>query len=273
MRPPTTHHRRRLLALASLLAMLLLAVGVPAPAGAVTTTSTDTVMETALRSMINRDRSARGLRPLRGDSRLAGFAGERASWMAATGRMTHDSVDGTACQGFVKRAIRWYRCGEDIGWTTAAWGSRAAANLYSLWKHSPTHWALMMSPRFNYVGVGFAYRSSSRQTFGSIVFLEGPDRTPPVAKMASKRSIVTTVHFAWSDWDPRLQTHTAGIRDFNIGYQVDGGPIRVIRTATTQHSITLPARARGHTYTVRVQARDRAGNLSGWSTGTSVTIH
>jgi uncharacterized protein YkwD len=252
--------------------MLVGAVAAPAPAGAATTTSTDTAMESIVRTLMNRDRAARGLKPLRFDLRLADFAGERASWMAATARLTHNSVDGTACQGFQKRAIRWYRCGENIGWTTAAWGARAARNLYSLWKHSPVHWSLMMSPRFNYVGVGFAYRSSSRQTFGSIVFLEGPDRTAPVAKATRRSAINTTIRFSWTDRDPRLQTHTSGVRDINLGYQVDDGPITVIRSRTTAHSITLPSRARGHTYTLWVQARDRAGNLSGWTIGYKVTI-
>ncbi len=272
MRPPTTRPRRRLAALAAIVATLVVAVAVPVPAGAVTTTSTESAMTATIRVLINRDRAARGLRPLRSDPRLATFAGERADWMAATGKMTHTSVDGTADQGYQKRGIRWYRSGENIGWTTAAWGNRAARNLYSLWKHSPVHWALMMSSRFNYVGVGFAHRGSSNQTFGSILFLEGPDRTAPVARAARRSAINTTIRFSWSDTDPRLQTHTAGARDVNLGYQVDDGPIKVIRSRTTAHSITLGSRPRGHTYRLWVQARDRAGNLSGWKIGYKVTI-
>ncbi len=270
MRPPTAGPRRRLATLVAIVATLVLAV--PAPATAVTTTSTDRAMESLVQSLINNDRSARGLRRLRFDIRLADFAGERASWMAATGRMTHHSVDGTASEGYTKRGIRWYRSGENIGWTTAAWGSRAARNLYYLWKHSPVHWALMMSSRFNYLGIGFAHRGSTSQTFGSILFLEGPDRTAPVARAAERSTIDTTIRFSWTGRDPYLQTHTAGVRDVNLGYQVDDGPITVIRSQTTTHSITIGSRPRGHTYTLWIQARDRAGNLSGWKIGYKVTI-
>ena len=140
---------------AAVLVLTAFSVSLPAP----TQASTESTMESALRSWISRDRVAHGLHPLRNDVRLAGLAGDRATWMAAAGQLSHNSVDGDPCNAMSKRAIYWYRCGEDIGMTTASWGTQAAKFVYNLWRHSPTHWALMMSPRYNYIGVGVARRS------------------------------------------------------------------------------------------------------------------
>lgn len=270
---PDRPHRPRarragLVALAAILLATVATIGTPAPASA----STETSMEHSLRTWINRDRADRGLRPLRLDLRLVALAGERASWMAAHGKLTHDSVDGTICDALTARSIRWYSCGEDVGYTSYPWGSKAAASLYSMWKHSPAHWALLMSSRFNYLGIGVAYRSATATTYASIVFLEGPDRTAPWARMRTKSVSGTTIRFTWSGADRLLQTHTAGLRDFNVQYRVDSGAWRQIRTATTATSIALSSRQRGHYYTIRVQARDRRANLSSWSAGLRVWV-
>ena len=247
---------------AAVLLLVAGSAGLPAP----TQGAVDVSMEQSIRSWINRDRAARGLRALRLDLRLDALSGARAGWMATKGRLTHDGLDGSVCDAMTKRSIFWYRCGEDIGMTTATWGGGSAAYLYSLWRHSPGHWALMMSSRFNYVGVGVARRSNG-STYAAIVFLEGPDRTRPIARMRSRTVTGTTLRFTWSSTDPRLQTHTAGIKNYNVELRVDNGAYVRIRTATTSTSLSLLHRARGHWYSVRVQARDRRGNLSAWSRG------
>jgi uncharacterized protein YkwD len=254
--------RRGLAVVAAVLALTAASVSLPATAGATTPSS----MESALRLWINNDRAAHGLRGLRIDSRLNLLADQRAGWMATKGLLSHQSVDGDACQAMTKRAIGWYRCGEDIGFTTATWGTQSARFIYNLWKHSPPHWALLLSSRYNYLGVGFARRSNGT-TYASLVFLEGPDRTRPIAHMRTKSVSGTTVRFSWSASDPLLQTHTAGIRNYTVQLRVDSGPYVTIRTNTTSRSLRLLHRAHGHNYTVRVQARDRRGNLSAWSSG------
>jgi uncharacterized protein YkwD len=243
--------------------LVLTAAGASAPAP--TQASTETSMEASLWSWMNHDRLLHGLRGLRRDGRLITLSGERAGWMATRGLLSHDSVDGSVCNALTTRSIAWYRCGEDIGYTTATWGTTAARYIYNLWKHSAAHWALMMSPYYNYVGIGVARRSNG-MTYASIVFLEGPDRTPPVARMASRSVSGTTVRFSWTATDPRLQTHTAGLRDYNVQLRVDNGTWVQIRTATTRTWLSLANRARGHWYEMRVQARDRRYNLSAWST-------
>lgn len=229
-------------------------------------------MEGLLRTWTNRDRAAMGLRPLRLDVRIEALAGERATWMADRGLMTHTSVDGSMCDAYAIRAIQWFFCGEDIGHTRYAWGSQAAASLYSMWRNSPEHWALLMSAEFNYVGVGVAYRSASRTTYASVAFLEGADRTPPMSRILSKSVSGTTARFAWTGSDPLLQTHTAGLKDFNVQYRVDSGAWKQIRTATRATSITLSSRRHGHYYSIRIQARDRRGNLSRWTSGSRVWV-
>jgi uncharacterized protein YkwD len=254
--------RRGLAVVAAVFVLTMFSVSLPAP----TRASTESTMESSLRSWISRDRVARGLRPLRNDARLAGLAGDRASWMAARGKLSHDTVDGSACNAMTKRSIFWYRCGEDVGMTTATWGTRAAKFIYSLWRKSPAHWALLMSNRYNYLGVGVARRSNG-STYSSIVFIEGPDRTAPIARMLTRSVSGRTVRFTWTGSDARLQTHTSGLKNFNVALRVDSGAYVQIRTGTTMTSLTLRNRARGHWYTVRVQARDNRGNLSAWSTG------
>ncbi len=245
-------------------ALALTAASALLPVGTLATTPPS--MESALRLWVNQDRAAHGLRGLRIDTRINVLADQRAAWMASKGLLSHQSVDGDACTAMTKRAIAWYRCGEDIGFTTATWGTKSAKFIYNLWKHSPAHWALMMSSHYNYLGVGFARRSNGT-TYSSLVFLEGPDRTRPIAHMRTKSVSGTTVRFTWSAADPLLQTHTAGIRSYNVQVQQDSGAWVTIRTNTTAVSISMLHRARGHHYTVRVQARDRRGNLSAWSTG------
>ena len=82
----------------------------------------------------------------------------------------------------------------------------------------------------------------------------------------------TTVHFTWSGADTRLQTHTAGLQNFNV----DSGSTtdRTSRSGRARRatSLTLYHRAHGHWYTVRVQSRDRRGNLSVWSHGVRVWV-
>lgn len=265
---PTLLHRTLVAAFAAVLLVTVAGVGAPVPARA----SNEPPMTSSLLTWINRDRAVRGLLPLRVDTRLQALAGERASWMAARGRLSHDTVDGTISEAFTARSIAWYLAGEDVGYTTYAWGSRAAASLYSMWQQSPGHWELLMSPRFNYLGIGVAYNSAAKATYASIAFLEGPDRTRPGARMGTRSVSGTTIRFTWSGADPLLQTHTAGLRDFNVEYRVDNGPWVRIRTATTATSIALTGRRHGHWYAIRVQDRDRRANLSGWTSGLRIWV-
>ena len=65
--------------------------------------------------------------------------------------------------------------------------------------------------------------------------------------------------------DTRLQTHTAGLKNFDVQYRVGSGTWTTIRTGTTAKSLSLGSRAHGHYYGLRVRARDNLGYLSAWS--------
>ncbi|MCJ7710241.1 MAG: CAP domain-containing protein, partial [Chloroflexi bacterium] len=247
------------------MAMLMMLGSLPAPAAAATTTSTASAMSAKVLSWLNRDRAARGLVPLRSWTKLRSVAADRAARMVATNTLSHAAAGGNVGTALTARGIQWYRNGEIIGASTYPWGSQAAANIYSLWKGSSTHRSLMFSSKFNYVGIAFAYRSASNTTYVSVVFSESKDHTAPVARNVSLTRSGTTIRFAWTGADRRLQTHTAGLRSFDVQYRVGNGTWRTIRNDTTAKALTLYRRAHGHWYSFRVQSADRRGNLSRWT--------
>lgn len=184
--------------------------------------------------------------------------------MAATATLSHTAA-GSLGASLTARGIPRYAYGEIIGMSNATWGSPAVSRIYSMWKASPSHAPLMFSARYNYVGAGFAYRSSNGTTWASVVFSESPDHTRPIAVNVAIRVSGTSVSFRWRGYDPRLQTHTAGLRSFDVQYRRDNGAWTTIRNDTTTTSLLLTGRARGHWYSFRVQAADQRGNLSAWT--------
>jgi uncharacterized protein YkwD len=238
-------------------------VGAP-PAPAAATTATPAQLGSLVISWMNRDRVARGLVPLRAWSALTSLATDRAKRMAATDTLSHDAAGGDVGDALSARSVPWFSYGEIIGTSTYPWGSRSAANLYSMWKASTPHRTIMFSGTYNYVGAGFA-RGSDGSTWASVVFTESKDHTRPIARNGSLSRSGTTIYFHWSGRDRRLQTHTAGLRSFDVQMRRDGGAWRTIRNDTTATRLTLRNRAHGHWYSFRVQSADRRGNLSKWT--------
>ena len=172
----------------------------------------------------------------------------------------------------LRAGVRWYGWGEDIGFSSYSWGRDVALSLYTMWKHSPGHWKLMMSSTYNYLGIGLGYRWADGATYSSIVFAEMPDHSPPAGRMTSAGRTGTSVWFHYTGVDTILQTHTAGVRDYDLEYKVDGGAWRIIATHRSSQSITISSRPHGHSYYVAVRARDRAGNLGRWSSPLRVYV-
>jgi len=257
----------RLLAAIALAALILAGGGVAPVAAATPKSMADHVVE-----LMNRDRNARGLTSYRRWSQLTEMAQERATRMASRNTLSHDAAGPNIGDDFTARGIPWYSYGEIIGVSGYAWGNQAASKIYAMWKASAPHAAIMFSSHFNYIGVGFAYRASSNTTWASIVFAESKDHTPPVAQTVGISRSGTTIVFRWSGRDRRLQSHTAGLRSFDVQYRVDDGAWRTIRNDTTATSLTLRDRARGHAYRFRVQAKDHRGNLSEWTSARSIRI-
>ncbi len=275
---PVYRHALFGLLLAALAAPTFVGPAVVSGSDAISSTSTSTptsptarTVEGYLITWTNRDRAARGLRPLRLWSALRSVATTRADTLASLGTLSHTAAGDLGSQ-LSSAGAQYYSWGEDLGWSSYPWGYDVAKSLYGMWKHSSGHWALLMSSRFNYFGIGLAYRWSAHATYASIVFTESRDHTPARAAMVDSGRIGTTAWFRWRGYDPLLQTHTAGLRNFDVEYKVGSGTWRIIRSGTTSTSISLYSRPRGHYYYLRVRARDRNGNVGAWSTPMRVGI-
>jgi uncharacterized protein YkwD len=262
MRP----RRRPTAALAALLALAIAMIAAP-PASAATTAT----VGSQLVGWVNQARADRGLRALRVDPRVSSLATERAQRLADAGFLSH-SYPGDPGAQLDARSIQWWRWGEVLAWSGATFGTPAASYIFQGWRNSPSHWSVLMSADFNYLGTGIAVRGADGATYASIVLTESLDRTPPVPKMLTATRYSTTVLWSYKGWEPPLQTHTAGMRDFDVQYRMDDGSWQTIRSATTYASVRLYARARGHWHSVRVRARDRRGNVSAWTTEMRVWV-
>jgi hypothetical protein len=214
-------------------------------------------------SEVNAARMARGLVPLRADARLWDLAGYRAGVMASKNVLSH-TVAGSLSASLAARGVGWYSYGETIAYTSSSWGTAAADSLVSLWRHSPIHWAMLMSNRYNYVGVGLAYRSSNHRTYGSIVLTESPDHSGARSAVTGATRSGDDVRWTWKGWDLPLQTHTAGLLDFTVQVWRGGGWV-TIGTNTTATSATVSNLPPGAWYSLHVRARDRRGNVGPWT--------
>ncbi len=232
---------------------------------------TATQAESMLLGWINEARADRGLVPLVRWSALAAVAGRRADWMATTNTMSHADAGNitTQLQG---EGVTWYGYGETIGYTSASWTADAARGLFIGWRDSPPHWDLLMSDSFNYVGVALAYRSEASRTFGSIVLTDSVDHTGARGWMTSTSRVGDDIRWTWSGADRRLQTRTAGLRDFDVQYRIDRGDWRTIRNDTTTTALTLRDRAQGRAYSVRVRATDRRGTVGAWTNASRIWV-
>ncbi len=268
LHPRRAHLPRRALVLT--LAAALLATGAlaaPDPAAATTTAVADQLLE-----LTNADRAARGLRPLRPDARLAAIAEDRAMNLTGATTFGHAAAGGSLSPPLAEQQVQWYGWAENLAWTPGGLRTNTASALYLGWKRSPSHWASLMSPTLNYVGFGAALRASDGHVFASAVFTESRDHTPPSAWITGSARNGRTVTFTWRGSDPALQTHWAGLRDFDAWYRVDDGAWRLLRDNTTSTSICLASRPAGHRYWLMVRARDRAGNAGRTSAPTSVWV-
>lgn len=252
-------------------AALIAALAVTAFAAPVSAATSASTAEAMIIGWVNTDRSAAGLAPLRGDADLAYLAGIRASGMASTNTLSH-TVGGNLANQLRYRDVQWYRYGETIGWSSSAWTVDAAKAIYRAWMNSSPHRALLMSTRFNYIGLGLAHRSSNDRTFGSAVMTESNDHTRAVARMTGARRSGDDLSWTWSGYDPRLQTHTAGLRDFDVQYRIGTGAWRTIRDNITATSLTLRDRVHGRSYAIRVRATDRRGNVGRWTAESRIWV-
>jgi uncharacterized protein YkwD len=246
------------------LSAVLLAVLAISASSAPVRASTASDAESLVINLINADRVKAGLVPLRSHWDLASISGYRASKMAQKNVMSH-SVGGSLGAQLNGRGVVWYRYGEAIAYTTKSWATTAARELHRVWMASAPHRALLMSSKFNYVGVGLALRSSNSRTFGSVVLSESLDENGARSWFTDVDVVGDDIRWAWAGADLQLQTHTAGLRDFDVQYRSGSSGWKTLRNDSTSRSATLWNRTRGVTYAMRVRATDRRGNVGAWT--------
>jgi uncharacterized protein YkwD len=230
--------------------------------------------EQAVQALINDKRSALGLVALRWDARVAELAHERAEYMAATGRFSHQEADGDDVFDKIEDSgITWYGAGEIIAWNTAQDLHDSAAFAVHGWMGSSSHKAIIVSKGYNYVGFGMAIGEGGKRYWAG-VFLKGPDRTSAWARVDTVATRVIDadtrkVYIRWDGNDTRLQVLTSGLRYFQIARRINGG--EWVTYGTTTSETTTRYWERGWTVEFRVRARDKAGNWSAWRTVTIKT--
>jgi hypothetical protein len=234
--------------------------GSPAPVAAVTSGDVAGMILASL----NADRVGRGLVGYRTWGALTALATERAQRMADATTLSHTAAGGNVGNALDTRSIDWLGYGEIIGMSGWPFGREAADNLYSMWKNSAVHRGIMFSAGYNYIGIGIA-QAADGSTWASAVMTESLDHTQPTARTVSLTRRGNDLRFTWSGSDPRLQTHTAGLRSFDVQFRRDDRRWRTIRDNTTRTSVKRNDRVRGHWYHFRVQAKDGRGNLSAWT--------
>jgi uncharacterized protein YkwD len=264
MLPTTRPARGRLVLVAAMLAVVATTIGGahPAPTNAATLSPTPDSIEATLLTWVNDARVQRGLVPLRLHPGLVKLSGDWAAHMASTGALVFQSC--LACT-YTTYGVQKYSYGGVISWSTYDWGSEAARSIWNGWKAHSTQWAKLMSSKFNYVGFGIAYRSANQSTWSSVDLSESKDRTAPWGKMSGSSRSGTTVSWSWTGADTKLQTHTAGLKNFDVQYRVGTGSWSTIRSGTTAKSLSLSGRPHGHYYGLRIRSRDNLGYVSGWS--------
>ena len=243
----------------------------PAPAAAADLTIAGAELEEV--RLINAERAKAGLVPVRVDSRLMSLARYRSVDMVKKNYFSHVQPDGRNVFDLIAASgIKWYGAGEIIAWNNWSTLASSAEIARDGWMNSPGHRAVLMSPDFNYVGVGLAVDWATGKKMWTGIFLKGPDRTGAWAKLGSvysTRSTTTrayrTVTLPWNGGDVRLSVLTAGFSHYQTQIRVDSNSWRWSSTWTTASSKTFKAWIT-HEYDFRVRACDKAGNCGNWST-------
>ncbi len=252
--------RRVPIALSAVLLAVLVAATDPTPVHA----SAASDAEATVVDLINRDRIAAGLVPLRVNWDQAAIADTRAARMASRNVANH-TVGGNLAGQLDARDVAWYGYGEAVGYSTRSWATSAAQHLVQMWMASKPHRALLMSSKLNYIGVGLARRSSNGRTYGAVVLTDSRDVNGARAWFLDVKVTGDDIRWTWNGADLSLQTRTAGLRDYDVQYRVGSGSWRTMRNDTKTTSATLWNRTRGVTYGLRVRATDRHGNIGTWT--------
>jgi uncharacterized protein YkwD len=128
-----------------------------APAVAASPCSSHSSARTTTLCLINAERSAHGVRPLRLDSKLNTASVRHSREMVAKRYFAHESRSGArfssriARTGWMNGRDSW-SVGENLAWGS---GTQAAPrSIVTAWMHSAGHRHNLLSPRFRVIGIG-----------------------------------------------------------------------------------------------------------------------
>jgi hypothetical protein len=259
-------------------------------------TSTLASAESAVLREVNRIRDNHGLAKLRMDVDVQDVAGQRSGSMKRLGYFAHTSPAGLDASDLLRNRRVGYRYwGEVIGWTRHMDLDQGGRWMVEWWMHSPTHRHLLLSRNFNYAGVGIVRDGSL--TLWTIVFVNAPDRTAPVAgvigRVATARvagwlspaaptkarvakanrtrpptNAYTTIQ--WWGRDRKLAMRTSGLQSFTVQHKLKGGSWHTVLKGTKARQWSWRMRPGLHAF--RIKARDRAGNVGEWQKPVWVTV-
>jgi uncharacterized protein YkwD len=156
MRPITSRRLRRLVVPALAACGLATTAATPASAASPCASGATAVNATTL-CLLNAERTARGLRPLRLDPCLSRAALRHSRDMIANRYFAHESRSGA---GFSARIARTGWMSGRSGWSVGeniAWGSGNQASpraIVAEWMHSAGHRRNILQARFHVIGIG-----------------------------------------------------------------------------------------------------------------------
>ena len=153
---PTTFRRLRRFAVPALAACSFAVAAAPASAASPCAASATSARVSTL-CLINAERAAHGVRPLRLDKRLSRAALRHSRDMVANRYFAHDSRSGAgfsariASTGWMHGRSSW-NVGENLAWGSGSLGTPRA--IVKAWMHSAGHRHNMLQARFHVVGIG-----------------------------------------------------------------------------------------------------------------------
>jgi hypothetical protein len=218
-------------------------------------------------AQINRVRENNGLPALRMDARVREVAGARSRSMRDQDYFSHVQPNGQNVGDILdNRHINNWHWGEIIGWTSNINLADGVEGIVDAWRDSPGHRAIMLSSRYNYVGVGIS--RGGFEILWTVVFTSRADHTPPVAGLTSPGPTAATkvssdaTTISWWGRDRPLATRMAGLRGFTLQHRLPGGRWVTLFERTTLRQKTWDLRPGDHWF--RVRATDRRGNTTRW---------
>lgn len=117
-----------------------------------------TTKERLVIGLVNKERSKRGLAAVRANVSLVKAARAHSAEMVHRRYFSHDSYSGRSfasrliAHGYAKTGYSSWSVGECIAWGQGLLGTPQA--IVNAWMHSPSHRAIILTPRFRDVGVG-----------------------------------------------------------------------------------------------------------------------